>query len=380
MYKRTIKWWNRERVIAGLKRFYADFGCCPPSSDKYGALAQFNGVDPATGKHSNLGWHQKYPSWSTVRNHFASFRQAWVAAGFADEVDRSFEEWSADEDWFILESVGILPRSEVAAYIKRTGPAIKRRIYDLGDIRHNNRWGIAVSRAEQLLGISQTTIRKYLDCGIIPYLRGNKLLFLNPADLLKVEEVDWSKPVKPELDAMIRAAIAQRIAKMAKYGSSWRDHEVYKFHIVKERFTGRVKSRKSAFAKDWPEPPNDLAVGDWISATKPLKHMLTGAGNRVGLIKALHYSPTGNKRIDGTQRACWVARVEWPKIRTITNETDRRIRWTVPLDCLIRAEPPEIEAKVLMMTPRAVRGRKNLAARSERLHRHFNETIQPELT
>lgn len=374
---RKTKWWTRDPVIAGLQRYYADFGMTPTDQGKYAVHQQHTGFDPS-GKKSNLGWHQKYPSYASVFNYFGSMREAWRAAGF--ETDHSFEEWSPMEDWFVLESVGILPRTEVAEILKRSGPAIKRRLYDLGDIRSYNRWGITLTHAATLMGLSQAVMRKYLDYGVIPYMRGVKLYYLNPADLLKVEEFDWTGKVDPELEMLVRNAVAQRICKMLSFGASWRDHEVYKFERTKERFRGRIKNpRTSAFNKDNPKPPNDLEVGDWVRTTGKVRSMQTEVGNRVGVIKELYYSWQRVKRYDGTNRAAWVAMVEFPKIRTITNEKDRRIKYSVPLDFLERTEKPEPEPVPLSMHPEAIRGRQRFAKAVKHARERFTE-IRSELT
>lgn len=308
-----------------------------------------------------MPWHQKYPSSNAVLNFFPSFRQAWTAAGF--DVDRSWEEWTAMEDWFVLESVGILPRSEVAQILKRSAPAIKRRLYDLGDIRSYNRWGVTLTHAAELMNLSQSCIKKYLDYGIIPFLKGNKLFYLNPADLLKIDEFDWTaKKINTELDQLIRKAVTQRICKMLKFGTKWRDHEVYKFNKTKELYQSRIKNpRKSAFTDKIPDPPNDLKAQDWVVTTAPTKNM-RDFGHRIGRIEAVWYSWQSVKRVDGTKRPMWVAKVEYPKIRTITGEKDRRIRYTIPLELLTRTEAPKPEPKPLSMHPEAVRGRTRKAA------------------
>lgn len=353
--RRSNRWWTRERVILGLKRFYDDFGFCPTSSEKYAPHQQFTGRDPL-GRRSHLGWHQRYPSFATVLLHFKSFREAWRAAGF--DVDRGFEEWSPAEDWFILESVGVLHRDEVAELIGRTGPAIKRRLYDLGDIRSYNRWGITLARAAELMDLSYSLVKKYLDYGIIPYFKGVKLFYLNPADLLKIEEFDWSSKVDPELEQLIRAAVAQRICKMILFRDKWREHEVYKFQKTKERFSGRIKNpRKSVFMKDYPAPPNGLDVGDWVKTTGPVRSMQTEVGKRFGVVKNIYFSWQRVKRYDGTKRSAWVAMVDFPKIRTITGEKDRRVHYTIPLDYLEHVDPPQPEAKPLKMNPAAIRSR-----------------------
>ena len=201
-----------------------------------------------------------------------------------------------------------------------------------------------------------------MSCGIIPYFKGLKLIYLNPADLLKIEEVDWSLPITPELDRIIRRALAQRICKMVKFGAKWRDHEIYKFHKTKERYAGRIKrGRKTVFLKDAPEPPNALVKGDWVRAAGK-----TASGvdltDRYGRIETVWFSWQKVKRFDGTKRACWVARVEFPKIRTITGEKDDRIRYTVPLDCLRLSEPPSVDPRPASQHPEAIKGRQRIAS------------------
>jgi hypothetical protein len=125
-------------------------------------------------------------------------------------------------------------------------------LYDLGDIRSYNRWGITLTAAEQKLHLPASVIKKYLNYGIIPYFKGHKLYYLNPADLLKIEEVDWSQPIDPELDTLIRRSLAQRISKMIKFGRDWGQHEIYRIHKTKTRFAGRIKNpRKSAFREGY---------------------------------------------------------------------------------------------------------------------------------
>lgn len=359
---RRREWWTRERVLLGLERFYQDFGYCPTSTEDYMRHTQYTGRDPA-GRSSRAAHHQRYPSFYGVLKFFRTFREAWAAAGHT-EVDRSWEEWTAMEDWFVLESVGIMPRSEVAEVLKRSAPAIKRRLYDLGDIRSYNRWGITLTHAATLMRLSQAVCRKYLVYGIIPYLKGNKCYFLNPADLLKIEEFDWSSPdVDPELELLVRRAVIQRICKMLKFGAAWRDHEVYKFQKTKDRYHRRVKNpRRSIWHKNDPPPPNDLDIGDWVRTTGKVRSMQTEVGKRLGVIKEVYYSWQRVKRYDGTERPTWVAMVEFPKIRTITGEKDRRIKYTIPLDYLERVDAPAVDPRPLSQHPEAVKGRGRIAA------------------
>lgn len=377
-------WWTRERVLLGLERLYQDIGYCPTSTEDYMRHTQYTGRDPA-GRRSRAAHHQRYPSFYGVLKFFRTFREAWAAAGH-DEVDRSGEEWTEMEDWFVLESVGILPRTEVAEILKRSAPAIKRRLYDLGDIRSYNRWGITLSHAASLMKLCQSVYRKYFDLGIIPYFKGCKLYYLNPADLLKVEEFDWAGDVVPELDQIVRRSVAQRVCKMLKFGAAWRDHEIYKFHKTKELYQGRIKNpRKSVLLEHVPGLASDLAVGDWV---KTIGVSRAGrereVGKRFGKIETIWYSWQRVARYDGTTRGCWVARVEFPKIRTITGEKDRRIRYTIPLDYLERVDEPSPEPRSLSTHPEAIKGRKRIASgehdrRRERIRERAAE-FQGDLT
>jgi hypothetical protein len=381
---KRARFWTRERVLLGMQRFYKEFGFCPTDQGKYAEHQQFTGRHPLTGKRSNLGWHQKYPSSNTILGYFATMREAWTAAGF--DIDRTNEEWTQMEDWFVLESVGILFREEVAKILKRTAPAIKRRLYDLGDIRSYNRWGITLNKAAQLMKLTDALFRKYIDCGIIPFFRGCRLIYLNPADLLKIEEFDWSAAdINPELDRVVRAAVAQRICKMLKFGQAWRDHEIYKIQKTRERYTGRIRNpRKSVFVKDYPAMPADLDIGDWVRTTGPCRSMQTEVGKRFGRIETIYYSWQRVKRYDGTLRATWVAMVEFPKIRTITGQKDDRIRYAIPLDMLQRVEEPKPTPKPPSMHPIAIKGRERIArgeytARQKRIRERV-ESFKADLT
>lgn len=347
------RYWTRDRIIAGLQRYHADFGFCPTDQGKYAEHSQFTGYDPVTGKPSNLGWHQRYPSANTVLGIFATMREAWEAAGF--DVNHSHLEWLPIEDWFIIESCGILPREEVAAMLKRTVASVKRRLYDLGRFTAKTRWGITLSGAAHLLGVSEGIVRRYLDHGTIPFFRGYKLIYVNPADLVKIEEVNWLD-IHPDTEALIHRAIVQRVLKIIKFGHSWQDHEIYKFLPKEFLYKKRIKNRRipATIKHPPPERPNGLIPGDWIK----MEHSnALGVAGRLGKILAVHYSPQVCDRRDGSYRACWLARVEFPRLRRSTVAHDDRIRYTIPLDCLVKTDPPQIEARPLSMHPEAVRGR-----------------------
>jgi hypothetical protein len=362
-FKSRQKWWTRERVILGLQRFREDFGYCPTCQDDYQKKKSFTGKIIA-GRSSNLGWDHKYPSAIAVLNYFPTMRDAWNAAGF--ETDRGFQEWQPIEDWFILESVGILPQQEIGDAIGRTGAAVERRLYDLGKINAKNRWGITINRAETLMNLSSSFIRRYVKHGIIPVFRGHKNIYLNPADLLLIEEFDWSGEINPKLEEMIRRALIQRIITVLKFGN-FREQEIYKFE-EKIIYKGIIKNpRKSSMLKNTPDLPIELAAGDWVVVTKKTKRALPG---RVGQIKSLRYSPQKVNRHDGTKRACWTAFIEFPKLKQIDG---KRVHYTLPVDVLEKCEEPERSKPPLKQTKEAIRGRKRQRDRQIRGQNRFEE-------
>lgn len=348
-----VAYWTRERVILGLRRFYEDFGYMPTSTNEYQSRRRFTGRT-RDGKLSLQAWHQKYPSIYGVAKYFKTLREAWTAAGF--NIDKGNEEWSPMEDWFIVETCGILPREEVANYIRRSVPAVRRRLYDLGRITAHTRWGLTLSRAAHEIGIAEYILRRYLEHGTIPYFRGHFLIYLNPADLLKIVEIDWSKP-SPAFRETVRRALIQRALKILKFGPDWRRHEIYTFQKKEGLFTKRITGPRnpSLISHPPPPPPNDLAVGDWVRMSE---HNDLGVAGRIGVIRAIHYSPHNHPRRDGSKRKCWVARVEFPRLRRSKVGNDQRINYSVPLDQFERAERPTIEPKPLSMHPEAVRGRR----------------------
>lgn len=372
--ERSLTYWTRDEVIAGLKRFYKDFRICP-TYHGYLDRAQFAPKYRKNGKPDAAGAYGKYPSFPCIRKYFKTFREAWTAAGF--EVDRHWEEWTPEEDWFAVESCGILPRQEVADYLGRTVAAVKRRLYDLGRITANERWGISVNRAEALMRVPGQMIYRYIKHGVIPVFRGNKNIYLNPADLLKIEEFDWkSSNINPELQSLVRRALVQRALKILLFRDRWREHEIYRAESAKV-YHGRIKNpSRSPLLENTPAPPNALKTGDWAHVVERYKQI---APDRQGRICSVRFSWQQARRKDGTRRACWMAIVEFPKLRTVTGEKSRRIRYSLPLDRLAACAPPEIEKPPLKQTPEAVRGRKRFQKHLARASNRFRE-IKPELS
>lgn len=366
MKGRNREFWTKERVIAGLQRFQKDFNETPLSSEAYAKKQQFTG-EITDGKHSTQGYRQKYPSFASVLKHFSTFREAWRECGF--KVDRGFEEWTRTEDWFVVESCGILSRQEVAEYIGRSYGAVKRRLYDLGGITANSRWGMSVSKASKLMNIQDFKLYNYVEHGDMPIFRGYKVNYLNPADLLMVREYDWSNP-NPELEKEVRKALVHRACKIITYGSHWRNYEIYKTEdaIVKPR--KRLNQQPQIISV---LPPNfPVAVGDWVTTIESVNGCHPG---RRGVVRQLSFVNGGQTRLDGTNRDCWIARVEFPKLRIFSENTER-LKLSCPVDHIVKIDPPEFPERILSQKPEAIRARERVTSATKRARKRFAEIVQ----
>jgi hypothetical protein len=196
--RRRPRWWTRARVLEALRRFHARTGTAPTSSEAWQAVTRRGGTAPG----------RRYPSFPSVLSHFATFREAWRAAGV--RVDRDHEAWSALEDWYLREAAGRVPRVEIARDLDRTPMAVKSRLIELG--WHSYRLhGWSLHRIGRATGLSYPLLRDgYVGKGRIPFERGSKCFFLDPADLVEVGEIDWER-ADPDLERAVRRALIGRL-------------------------------------------------------------------------------------------------------------------------------------------------------------------------
>jgi hypothetical protein len=313
------KWWTRQRVLDGLRRFYRDFGCAPTSTAAYQERQQFTGS-------SNTGVGNPYPSSYGVLKYFASFREAWKAIGI--ETDRAWEAWSPEEDWFLTEGAGILSRKELAEALNRTPNAVHRRLYDLGIHTYKAR-GWTFHRVMRVTQVPDHIIRKYADRGELPYFRGSKCIYVDPADLLVIEEIDWEHP-PAELAEAVRHSLMTRLVKILS-GQDWRSGRPYQPHP--KRTTSRRWSRhvKSSLPK-----PVEIIAGDWVQVRQKVPAR-PGVKGHIGYVHVVYWS--GNRQKAGTARtaaeACWMARVEFKK-----GTARKRLNCTLPLTVLEKVSAP----------------------------------------
>jgi len=198
-------WCTRERVIAGLRRFYKEHSVAPTSTEDWHQLAGRHGC-----RGGGPGTRRPYPSLYGVLRHFDTFRQAWAAAGI--DVGRRQESWSELEDWYLREGMGLIPRTELARDLHRTPDAIHRRLYDLG-LHSYQRWGWTLHHVERVAQIPRHRLQTYIEQGELPYLRGSKCVYIDPGDLLVVQEIDWQHP-PAELEEAVLQAWRERLVKL----------------------------------------------------------------------------------------------------------------------------------------------------------------------
>ncbi len=285
-------WWTRERVIAGLRRFYQDHGGSPTSTEEWHQL---------TGRHGQHGGgpgtRRPYPSLYAVLRHFDTFRQAWAAAGI--DVDRRQESWSQLEDWYLREGSGLISRSELARDLHRTPDAIHR---------------------------------PYVERGDLPYLRGSKCVYVDPADLLVVQEIDWHHP-PAELEEAALQALRERLVKLLA-GQDWRvDRPFLVQPLVRtdRRWGPRLIQ---------PGPkPIEIAAGDWVEVAAPVPRRPYCLG-RQGRVHLVFWSVSRNVRnsVRSSPEPQWMARVEFSSQHG--RSRGPRVTYTLPLMCLRRSAPP----------------------------------------
>lgn len=319
-------WWTRERVTDRLRRFYREQGHAPTSTEAYHALV----------KGSGLGPRRRYPSTYAVLRWFPSFREAWAAVGAP--VDRAWEPWSEAEDWYLREGAGILSRTALAADLGRSPDAVHRRLYDLG-LHTYERHGWTPHRVERVAQVPAHVLRRSMDRGDLPYFRGSKVLYLDPADLLVVEEIDWAHP-PPELEAAALRSLRQRLVQVLR-GEDWRAARPHRLHPVS------TTDHRRGPRLHMPGPrPTDIAAGDRVRCVRDVPGRPACAG-RIGLVRLVYWSVNRaphNPARAGSPGAAWVARVEFKKLRRLS--AGPRVTYTLPLSVLERVDAEDAAGPV----------------------------------
>lgn len=195
---RGTVYWTRQRVIAGLLRFHRDTGLVPLSTEDWRIRTL-----ALQGRKTH---DRPYPSFSAVLRRFRTFREAWTAVGLT--VNRTHEEWTEVEDWYITEATGLITRVEIACDLNRTPDAVHRRLYDLG-LNARTARGWSVNRVQQATGLTQYRLQKLMESGALPYVKGTQVWYLQPADVAAIPGIDWSQA--KEFEGAARAQLLARL-------------------------------------------------------------------------------------------------------------------------------------------------------------------------
>lgn len=335
----STKWWTKERVLYGLRRCFEDFKQLPTNADDYHALTQHTG-EIRNGRPSTRAWYRRYPSYGPISNYFGGMREAWneVAKHWPELniiVDRGYEEWSQEEDWFIKESVGVIPRAEVSRLMRRTEAAIKRRLYDLGEGHCYSLRGWTINHISSVLKVSRKDILKYIRRGELPFFQGNKCIYVDPADLPVIREHNWKKKQQPkELDQAVRAGLVKRLC-FVLLGYDWRKYSYYQVQPVRNFKTG---AERSSLPSQTPQQrrPKEIRVGSWVRviSASPRKDVI----GRIGRVLAITW-PTDSS--PGRRNPpCWMATVEFRKCRVRGRPNTTVVSYRLRLDSLEKTHKP----------------------------------------
>jgi len=133
-----------------------------------------------------------------VLRHFPNFRAAWTAAGI-QLADARWAPWTAEQDRYVLTQLGVQPTTAIAEALGRCEAAVRARARKLG-LRVGTARGWRPQRAATTDGVSEYVLRTYIRRGGLLAFGGAKHVYLDPADVVVVSEIDWQHP-PAELEA-----------------------------------------------------------------------------------------------------------------------------------------------------------------------------------
>jgi hypothetical protein len=190
--------WTRERVLAGLMTFHRATGQAPTTSRGWATLIQ------------RVGPRQpRVPTAYAVLRHFANFRAAWTAAGIR-LADARWAPWTDDDDRYLKSHLGVQSTAALAIALGRGEDAVRARARKFG-LRVGNARGWPIQRVARTAGVSERVLRAHIRRGELPAFKGAKHVYLDPADLTVVTEIDWQHP-PAELEAAALHSLRQRLA------------------------------------------------------------------------------------------------------------------------------------------------------------------------
>jgi hypothetical protein len=190
-------WWTRERVVAGLVALHRATGQAPTTSRQWASVIRRVGDG-----------QQRFPTAYAVLRHFPTVRAAWNAAGIRLAHAR-WAPWTAEHDRYVRTRLGIQPTVAIAAALGRGEYAVRVRARKLG-LRVGDARGWPLLRMARMAGVSEYLLRAYIRRGQLPVFKGAKHLYVEAADLVVVEEIDWQHP-PAELETAALRSLRQRL-------------------------------------------------------------------------------------------------------------------------------------------------------------------------
>lgn len=172
-------YWTRERTIEGLRAFARSNRGRLPTAD-----AAYNVIKKG---------HTEWPTGQKVLEYFRSMANAWAAAGVSkSRYNRGWNEWSEDDDAYLLEHAGEETLKLIAAHLGRTWPACKRRLYDLkaGRARDVPGWMSAMQVAKEY-NCPLARVIRLIETGKLPAfkVKGGHYWRINPIDAEHIREL-----------------------------------------------------------------------------------------------------------------------------------------------------------------------------------------------
>src|SRR5713226_5779992 len=158
---------------------------------------------------------------------------------------------------------------------------LKRRITDA--------WGWPLQRVVQVTGLSDHSLRAYIRRAELPVFNGAKCVYIDPADLLVVDELDWAQP-HPHLEAAVMRSLRGRLVQILA-GRDWRQVRPHRLCPARTDTPCNPLQR----ARRSPRP-TCIAPGVQVRVSGPTAAMPQRAG-RIGIVERVYWS--ANSRQDG---------------------------------------------------------------------------------
>jgi hypothetical protein len=281
-------WWTRERVLGGLRRFHEHTGKAPVTSLLWDQLTSDR-------DRRRQAWRRPFPSSYAVLRYFPSFRAAWDATA-VQLPDRRQASWTSTEDWYVSEAMGVLPTVAIAADLARSKTAVYARIRHLKR-RITDAWGWPLQRVVQVTGLSEHSLRAYIRRGELPVFKGAKCVYIDPADLLVVDEINWAQP-HPHLEVAVMRSLRGRLVQILA-GRDWRQLRPHRLCPARTDIPCNPLQR----ARRSPRP-TCIAPGVQVRVSGPTPAMPQRVG-RIGTVERVYWSASSRQ----DRPAQWRAKV-----------------------------------------------------------------------